>query len=107
MEVVNETGRRASVTLISVLMLTRQRGRVVSAPGLIFRDPSSSPALTTRGIRYGYMINCLLPVEFISVVCFIGLFKLSSVLNMSCPDDVLDKGLGRNSEIFNFNRQHE
>lgn len=64
---------------------------MVSAPGLIFRDPSSSPALTTRGIRYGYMINCLLPVEFISVVCFIGLFKLSSVLNMSCLDDVLDK----------------
>jgi len=40
------------VTLISVLMLTRQRGRVVSAPDLIFRDPCSSPALTTRGIRY-------------------------------------------------------
>lgn len=53
------------VTLISVLMLTRQRGRVVSAPDFIFRDPSSSPALTTRGIRYGYMINCLLPVEFL------------------------------------------
>lgn len=65
-EVVNETGKRASVTLISGLMLTRQRGRVVSAPDLIFRDPCSSSALTTRGICYGYMINCLLPVEFVS-----------------------------------------
>ena len=56
------------VTLISVLMLTKQRGGVVSAPDLIFRDPCSSPALTTRGIRYGYMINCLLSVEFLNLL---------------------------------------
>lgn len=54
-----------TLMFISVLLLTRQRGRVVRAPDLIFRDPSSSPARTTRGIRYGYMINCLLPVEFL------------------------------------------